>query len=86
VVGLLLEPADVRHVATVHQHDPAGAARIGLFFQALRWSGEPVNAEPHKCAGIDWYPLDAIPPNTFGYTAAGLQCFRDGRSFTQSGW
>jgi hypothetical protein len=32
--------------------------------------GEPVNAEPHKCAKIEWFPVDMLPPNTYPYTAA----------------
>lgn len=85
-VGLRLDAGDVRHVATVHQRNPEGGARIGLFFQAVSWPGEPINAEPHKCGGIGWYPLEALPPNTFVYTCAGLDAFRTGASFTLSGW
>jgi 8-oxo-dGTP pyrophosphatase MutT (NUDIX family) len=85
-VGLMLDAADVRHVVTVHQRNPEGGARVGLFFRAVRWAGEPVNAEPHKCGGIAWYPLDAAPPNTFVYTSAGLDAFRAGESFVLSGW
>jgi hypothetical protein len=37
------------------------ASRIGFFFTATRWHGEPVNQEPHKCAGLHWTDL-ARPP------------------------
>ncbi|HEY2877693.1 NUDIX hydrolase [Nocardioides sp.] len=35
--------------------------RIDFFFTCRAWTGEPRIVEPAKCAGMDWFPLDALP-------------------------
>ena len=35
--------------------------RLGLFFEARSWTGDPVNREPDKCGELRWFPLDALP-------------------------
>ncbi|WP_067480132.1 hypothetical protein [Actinomadura hibisca] len=42
----------------IHYRNHLGNARMGPFFHAQRWDGEPYNAEPHKCSQIAWWPLD----------------------------
>lgn len=88
-VGVQLGPDEPRIVATVHHRNTAGLARVGLVF-AVAYEparhGEPVNAEPHKCAKIAWTPMDLLPSNTYPYTAACVRAFRDGQPFALSGW
>lgn len=80
--GLWLPPEQLR-VALVMQHrSPSGAARIGWFFEAWLEAGqEPVNAEPAKCSGIDWYALDALPQDMVAYCRAGLDAYLEGERF-----
>ncbi len=35
--------------------------RIDFFFTARSWSGTPRIVEPDKSAGLEWYPLTALP-------------------------
>ncbi|GAB3403445.1 NUDIX hydrolase [Flindersiella endophytica] len=88
-IGLSLAPGEAQFVSTVHYRNQAEVARIGFFFHAthdpLR-HGEPVNAEPHKCAKIAWYPLDAVPETTYPYTTAGIVAFRRGERLVHHGW
>jgi SAM-dependent methyltransferase len=80
-VGVLIDPAAIR-VALVMQHRaPDGAARIGWFFEARDWHGEPANREPDKCSGVDWYALDALPADLVAYCRAGLDAYRAGDRF-----
>jgi SAM-dependent methyltransferase len=80
-VGVVVDPAAIR-VALVMQHRaPDGAPRIGWFFEARAWRGEPVNREPGKCSGIDWYRLDALPDDMVAYCRAGLDAYRAGDRF-----
>ncbi|CAO5187009.1 8-oxo-dGTP diphosphatase [Frankia sp. AiPs1] len=85
-VGLHLHPGSLVLASTVHFRNEYSDARLGLFFHAPSWQGEPVNAEPHKCARIDWFPLNALPDNTYPYTRVGIDLYRTGRNFAVSGW
>lgn len=85
-IAIDLNRNDVEMVTTVHYRNPEGHARIGFFFRAHRWHGEPHNAEPHKCARIAWYPLDQLPTNTVPYTRAGIELSNRNEPFGLEGW
>jgi 8-oxo-dGTP pyrophosphatase MutT (NUDIX family) len=88
-IGLQLDPSEPRLVATVHHRNTAGSSRVGLVFTVAydpTRHQEPVNAEPHKCAKIEWFPADMPPSNTYPYTAACLRAFRESQPFALSGW
>ena len=85
-IAVDLSRDDVEMVATVHNRNAGGHARVGFFFHARRWHGEPRNAEPDKCAEIAWFPLDRLPADTVPYTRAGIELFRRGESFGLQGW
>jgi 8-oxo-dGTP diphosphatase len=85
-IGIDLHPGDLRFVHLCHFRNPEGQARIGAFFAAKAWTGEPYNAEPHKCAQIAWFPFDRLPPNTYPYTAAGVREYVRGSAYAAVGW
>lgn len=85
-VGVLMQPTDLRHVHTVHVNGSGPEARLGLFFEARRWIGEPTNREPEKCSAIRWFPLDALPTELIDYPAAGIHAYRTGTAFSTRGW
>lgn len=85
-VDVELERDDLVMATSVHYRNPEGHGRVGFFFHAQRWHGEPRNAEPHKCAQIRWFPLDQLPPNTVPYTRAGIEQFVRGEPFGLRGW
>ncbi len=84
--SVLIDPADLAFSHVVHHRSPEGQARIGFFFTAVRWQGEPANLEPHKCAGLQWADPARPPANTVPYTAAALAAITDGASFSLDGW
>ncbi len=83
-IGVRLDPADVRFVHLMHHHTDSG--RIALFFDVARWQGEPVNTEPDKCAGWDWFPLEDLPEDMIPYAAEGLARYRKGEVYSERGW
>lgn len=88
-VGLRLGPAELRLSVLLHWRNPQGQYRLGVIFHVEAdpaRHGIPVNAEPHKCAGIGWYPIDALPANTVRYTAAGVHLHRHGILFAAAAW
>ncbi|MEE1823801.1 phosphotransferase [Streptomyces sp. BE20] len=76
-----IDPADVRHAVTVHHRNPAGAARIGFFFEVRQWQSEPRIMEPAVCDAMDWHPLADLPSPMVAYCRAGLDAYRDGQRF-----
>lgn len=85
-VGVTIDPAHLRPVTTVHHLSPEGRPRVGFFFAANSWTGEVVNAEPHKCAKLTWTPADILPDNTVPYTSAGVQLYLAGIPSGVHGW
>jgi 8-oxo-dGTP diphosphatase len=85
-VGVAIDPADLRYVHVLHVRDSGAEPRLGLFFEALRWTGEPVNREPGKCSGLSWFPLGRLPDDTIEYPAAGIRGYLNGQPFSVLGW
>ena len=84
--GALIDPADLAFSHVVHHRSPECQARIGFFFTAVRWQGEPANLEPHKCAGLHWADPARPPANTVPCTAAALAAITGGAAFSLDGW
>lgn len=88
-IGITLAPDQLDFSGVVHCRNPEGDVRLGLFFHAHHdpdRHGEPVNAEPQKCAQIAWHPISLPPPDTVPYTTAGLTLYHRGEPFTLLGW
>jgi 8-oxo-dGTP pyrophosphatase MutT (NUDIX family) len=88
-VGLRLAADEPRLITTVHYRTPSGHARVGLTFHVRHdpaRHGVPVNAEPHKCAGIEWFRWDGLPSSTYPYSAACVEAWRSSAPLTLSGW
>lgn len=85
-VGVLLDPHELRHVHTLHVNGSGPEPRLGVFFEAKRWIGDPVNREPEKCSAVCWFPLNDLPANLIAYPAAGIDAYRSGQAFGTLGW
>ncbi|WP_124276759.1 NUDIX domain-containing protein [Streptomyces sp. ADI93-02] len=86
--GLVIDPADLELVHTVHLLDDHEDAepRIQLFFAASPWTGEPEVLEPDKCTAWTWWPLDSLPETTVAYTRTAIDGIRAGTTYTELGW
>ena len=85
-VGVLIDPADLVHVHTIHVNGSGPEPRLGLFFATERWAGEPTNREPEKCSAVRWFPLAALPERLIDYPASGINAYRNAESFSVKGW
>lgn len=85
-LGIVIDPADLAFVHLCHHADADGQARIGVFFAATRWAGEPVNAEPGKCAKIDWFNPADLPDDIVTYVRTGISAHLDGQTFSLDNW
>jgi 8-oxo-dGTP diphosphatase len=85
-VGVLIDPADLDHVHTIHVNGSGPEPRLGLFFTTGHWIGEPINREPDKCRAVRWFPLTGLPEGIIDYPAAGIDAYRHGTRFSIRGW
>ncbi|MFS0692784.1 NUDIX hydrolase [Streptomyces nitrosporeus] len=85
--GVRVDPEHLRLVHTVHHQQGAGVERIGFFFEATRWNGEPENREPDKCLGLEWFTVHELPEDIIEYPEKGLLGYLGGGgSLTEQGW
>jgi ADP-ribose pyrophosphatase YjhB (NUDIX family) len=82
--GIELAPDDLEFAHVVHRADRG--QRVGFFFSAVRWRGEPRNMEPHKADDFRWFPLDALPDGMVPYVRRAIAAWRAGQGYSESGW
>lgn len=82
--GIELAPDDLAFAQVVHRADRG--QRVGFFFNALRWQGEPRNMEPHKASELGWFPLTALPDGMVPYVRQAIERWRAGERYGESGW
>lgn len=51
---------------------------IHFIFVCTAWEGQLQVGEPEKCAGWDWFPIDALPTPLLPGHAAGVEMLRSG--------
>jgi 8-oxo-dGTP pyrophosphatase MutT (NUDIX family) len=85
-LGIVIDAADLIFAHLCHHADPDGQARIGVFFVATRWTGQPTNAEPSKCSKIDWFNLHDLPDDVVTYVRTGIAAYRRGDTFSLDSW
>lgn len=85
-IGIKFGEEALRFAHLIHYRNSHGAARVGVFFHVLEWEGEPYNAEPHKCARIQWFPFSRLPTGTYPYTAEGINAYLRGEHYSVLGW
>jgi 8-oxo-dGTP diphosphatase len=85
-VGVAIDPGDLTFVHAVHYRAPGSEGRIGFFFLTEKWTGDPWNREPAKCARLIWSDPAQPPPAAVPYTAAALGQITQGQPFSLDGW
>ncbi|MEY2245965.1 NUDIX domain-containing protein [Streptomyces sp. BF23-18] len=75
--GLEVDPAHLRLVQVVHHQQSKEISRIGFFFEATQWTGNPVNREPAKCMALEWFTVYDLPEDIIEYPEAGLRSYLD---------
>jgi len=85
-IGVAVDPAALRFVHVIHRGDAGGHDRVGFFFEAAWWDGDPVNAEPHKCSELVWVDPADHRDDVVPYQRAGLTGSLGSASFSLHGW
>jgi len=84
-VGVHVRPEDLVYKMTVHRQSIKDI-RIDVWFEALTWTGEPKNAEPHIHDEIAWLDPDDLPKNTVDYMSFGLENIAEGNTYGEFAW
>ncbi|MGW7418051.1 NUDIX domain-containing protein [Streptomyces sp. NPDC054863] len=74
---LEVDPDHLRLVQVVHHRQNDTMTRIGSFFEATEWKGDPVNQEPSMCMALEWYTVHELPDDIIEYPEAGLRGYLD---------
>ncbi|GAA3743057.1 8-oxo-dGTP pyrophosphatase MutT (NUDIX family) [Spinactinospora alkalitolerans] len=85
-VGVTIDPDDLALAAVVHHRQRADLARVGMFLHTETWTGEPFNAEPHKCGKLQWADPRVLPSTTIDYPAEGIRAWLSGTGYASHDW
>lgn len=83
-VGVTIDPHDLEIVHVMNRK--SDDERIDFFMRVRRWNGDIINAEPHKCDLLDWFPLPALPTNTIPYVRFAVEQVQAGLFYSEFGW
>jgi 8-oxo-dGTP diphosphatase len=83
-IGVDIRYEDIKLVHTMfrEKHDDTGQ-RADYFFLVKKWSGEPLNVEPHKCDELRWFPNDRMPENMMSHVRYALECYKKGVVYSE---
>ncbi len=81
-LGITIDPDDAGFVHLMHRWR---RGRVAAFFEVTRWHGEPTNAEPGKCATLQWFDLDRLPANLVASARHAIGHHRAGVAFSLDG-
>ncbi|MDT0616415.1 NUDIX hydrolase [Streptomyces lancefieldiae] len=84
--GLVIDPADLELVHTVHTVDPGARPRIQLFVRPRHWEGTPEKREPDRCLAWEWWDAKDLPEAIVAYTRVAIEGIQAGRSYSELGW
>lgn len=85
--GLVVQPGDVGFATLTHRHTAEDdVTYVNVFFTVERFAGEPAILEPHKCAALAWFPLEALPEDLLEDRRRALARYLGGVPFAEEGW
>lgn len=83
-IGIDINPNDLKLVHVMHHL--SNNERIGFFFEATHFSGEPVNMEPNKCSELFWADIHHLPENMVPYAKEAILKSLAGDIYSEFGW
>lgn len=82
-IGIELSPKDIRLVHTIHrQAEEGGYEYVDLYFEVMKWRGEPKNMEPGKCSELPWVDSDHLPDDVIPVVRQALTCIAHGQPYS----
>ncbi|MBG6136812.1 NUDIX domain-containing protein [Longispora fulva] len=88
-VDVQLTAEELEFVGVIHRRHGPERANMAFVFHALNvpeLQGEPVNADPERCAEIRWFPMEEPPEKASPNTVRGLELLDSGESLSVADW
>jgi len=84
-VGIVIEEMSPVHVT--QRISTSEDVRVGLFFEATKWTGTPKNMEPKIHGEMKWFDADDLPlKDIVQFQSDGLAAIKRGEIYAESGW
>ncbi|MBT3816833.1 MAG: NUDIX domain-containing protein [Candidatus Magasanikbacteria bacterium] len=86
-VGVIVDPKDIKIANVCHNFNPKNNTEFVQFYTICKkWDGEITNAEPEKCGGLQFFPVDNLPDNIVPYIKDAIEKTLAGVTFYEYGW
>jgi len=90
-VGVDIDPKDLKYLLTMQrnsgsQEDGSILEWVDMYFEATKWNGELINAEPHMHRKLEWLDLKNLPENVIPPVKAALEMIEAGQTYGEYGW
>ena len=82
--GIEISPSTLRIVGVMHLM--TDKEYVSFFLHASEWSGQVLNAEPHKCDDLTWFDINNLPENTIPYIRRAIENYLADVWFDSYGW
>jgi 8-oxo-dGTP diphosphatase len=86
-VNVQTQRARLRAVLTSQRFHPPDDVRVGIFFEAAAWTGEPKSMETDRMGPIAWFDGSDLPYHKImDFHAEGLKAITRGDIYMELGW
>ena len=84
-IGIDVDEADLRYLHTVHRRSE-DSDWLDIYFEAMQWRGEVINAEPHMHSELAWLDPRNLPNNVIPAVACAIAEIEAGNLYSEYGW
>jgi len=87
-VGITVKPEDLEFVHVQHRWSTnnGGHSRVGFYFVARMFEGEPHNTEPEKCDDLAYFPLTGLPEKFIPPFRLAVESYLRRVDYSEYGW
>ncbi len=83
-IGIEIKLRDLKYLHTSHRRE--GLYWVDVYFEAMKWKGEPCNNEPNKHSEFAWLDMDDLPENVITSVRFVLEQIKRGKVYSEYGW